>query len=557
MEKKRGIPIGQDDFLEVRRLNAYYVDKSLLIKEIIDSSSSVLVFTRPRRFGKSLNISMLGYYFDRLEAKAAFAFEGLKISDEGAEYKEYQNNFPVIKMTLKDAESANFENAFVALKEIVAKEYKRHAYLLESDKLTEHERSVFQKVLEEKASFEELKSSLGNLASYLYLHFDKKVIILIDEYDVPLEKSYFNGYYEEMVGFIRSFFSRALKSNNALHQAIITGCLRVSKESIFTGVNNLNIISILSNRYDEYFGFTENEVQEMLAYFELTGNFSEAKIWYNGYQFGRTTVYNPWSMINYIENRSVGNLPRPYWSNTSSNEIIKTLIRTAASTVQSEIEQLIQGHSLKKFIHEDVVYSEIEKNMDNLWSFLLFTGYLKKVSEKLVGGNIEIELKIPNQEVNYIFERQIKEWFEEVYVPSSNFETLYDAIRHGDAPTLEVELTKHLRRTISYMDSHENFYHGAVAGILMGMPGYSIQSNRESGKGRSDLFIKDVDYGNRALIFELKTAKTFADLEASSQEALNQIEEKQYEEQLLLDGYMDIEKYGIAFFKKRCRVKKG
>jgi len=556
MTKKKGLAIGQDDFLKLRKMGSYYVDKSLLIKDVIDSNSTVLVFTRPRRFGKSLNISMLGYFFDLLEVNAASVFEDLTIMTAGEAYLKEQNQYPTIRMTLKDAEGSDFESAFVMLQDIVAEEYKRHSYLLQSPRLTASEKLYFERVMDEESSKSQLKQSLGRLAKYLYRHYEKEVVILIDEYDVPLEKSYFEGYYIEMVHFIRGFFWGALKSNRAVHKAVITGCLRVSKESIFTGVNNLDIVSILSHHFDEYFGFTESEVEQLLAYYGLEEKMIEAKQWYNGYRFGETVVFNPWSAIKYVHEVGAGGLPSPYWSNTSSNDIIKNLVKKADSNVKAEIEMLLQGKPLHKVVSEDIVYGEIENNMDNLWSFLYFTGYLKRESSKMIGEKLMIELSIPNREVKYIFDTKIKEWFLEEFLSHTNFEALYAAIRNGDALALERELTKHASESISFLDHYENFYHGFVVGISKGLPDYLVISNRESGQGRSDIFVMEKAPSNRALILELKMSNSFLTLEQVAAQALQQIEDKNYDQALLYEGYTEIEKYGIAFFKKRCKVLK-
>jgi len=558
MEKK-GIAIGVDNFLKIREGNAYYVDKSLLIKKIVDSHSDVMVFTRPRRFGKSLNISMLAYYFDKQHSESVWAFDGLAINDENDSYKRHQNQYPLIKMTLKSVASSNFSDALLKFKYVMSTEYKRHSYLLTSPHLKDEEKSYFKRIQGEQGSAAECEVSLRKLTEFLYAHHGEKVMVLIDEYDVPLEKAYFarNPYYDEMVEFMRGFYE-ALKTNDYLYKTVITGCLRVAKESIFTGLNNLEIVSILSDEASEYFGFTEREVQEMLNYYELPEKVEQAREWYNGYTFGNTTVYNPWSIINYVKDMR-GNFPfpRPHWSNTSSNSIVRSLIRKATPQVRAEVEELLQGKTLKKPIFEEVVYGEIEKSMDNLWSFLYLTGYLKKVSEEFKDRTTYLELAIPNEELRYIYDRQISEWFEEVVLRETDFEALYEGVRLGDPQIMERELARHMLESISYLDHYENFYHGFVAGVLKGMPDYLLLSNRESGSGRSYLFLKGRALPDKALILEIKVAKNFLDLERSAREGLRQIEEKNYEQDLLYDGYTDIEKYGVAFFRKRCKVIRG
>jgi len=557
MEKK-GIGIGIENFVDMIDRNAYYVDKTLLIKEVIESPSNVMVFTRPRRFGKTLNMSMLAYFFDVKETKSAWAFEGLHISKEG-KYKAFQNQYPVITMSLKDVVSTDFDGALYKFKYFMSTEYGRHRYLLDSEKLDDEQKAYIKKMIAEKGDQRDCEVSLRRLSEFLYAHYGQRVLILIDEYDVPLEKAYFarTPYYDDMVDFMREFYS-ALKTNNAIYKTVITGCLRIAKESIFTGLNNLEVISILSDEASEYFGFTESEVQDMLDYYDLTHKFPEAKAWYNGYEFGNTTVSNPWSIINYVKDMR-GNFPfpRPHWSNTSSNSIVKSLIRKADADVKAEVEQMLQGGTIKKPIFEEVVYGEIEKNMDNLWSFLFLTGYLKKVSKAQIEEKIYLELAIPNREMKYIYDRQISDWFQEVVLKETNFEALYEGVRHGDTHIMERELARHMMESISYLDHYENFYHGFVAGILKGMSDYIVLSNRESGFGRSDLFLKGKALPDKALILEVKVAKNFLDLEKTAKSAVRQIEEKNYEQDLLYDGYQEIETYGVAFFRKRCKVVRG
>jgi len=555
--RQKKIPIGIDDFGKLIKQNFYYTDKSLLIKELIDNYSEVNLFTRPRRFGKSLNISMLQHYFDNLFTPHAHVFDGLKITEAGNYYKTYQNQFPVIKMTLKGAEGLSFESAFTKFKTIIAGEFERHGYLLESEQLTNNQKQRYNKIIERIASFEDFEGSLRFLSDCLYHHYQKQVIILIDEYDVPIEKSHANGFYEEMVSFIRSFFGDALKTNSSLFFAVITGCLRISKETIFTGLNNLDVISITSNAYSEHFGFTDAEVSEMLAYYGLEEKLPEMREWYNGYLFGDTTLYNPWSAIAYLKDAKNGQrYPRPHWSNTSSNYIIRQLIDIADDITRSEIEQLITGGTIVKPIREDTVYAEIINTMDNLWNFLYFTGYLKKVDEVQKGVKIHYKLKIPNKEVQYIFDRHITEWLEEK-TKVTDLTKLYQAIITSDTETFSEQISIFLMEVISFMDSAENFYHGFLGGILRSMDGYSVKSNRETGDGRSDYFILPNVIKKQAFIIEVKIADTVAELEKTCDEALKQIDEKNYMGELALEGYTNVIKYGLAFFKKTCMVKIG
>jgi len=556
--KYKALPIGVENFEQMveKEQNYYYVDKTLMIRDLLDKGGYVNLFTRPRRFGKSLSISMIQYFFDKQMIDKKHAFDGLKILEEDAKYLEHQNRYPVIKMTLKGTGMRKFESAFKKLIEKISAEYKRHLYLLSCDEMLASERELYQKIIEKKASYEEYTNSLMGLSNYLERYHQEKVIILIDEYDVPLEKAHFNGYYEEMIEFIRSFFDDALKTNDSLKFAVITGCLRVSKESIFTGLNNLNIVSILSDSFGECFGFTQVEVDAMLAHYELTAKTDEMRDWYNGYLFGETTVYNPWSSIKYLYDQIHGKiyLPIPHWSNTSSNAIIKDLIEISDNEAKKEIEMLIAGGTITKPINEDIVYAEIKESMDNLWNFLYFTGYLKKVSKAQVGVHNHFELEIPNKEIKYIYEKQIMTWFNK-RVEMTDLKPLYTALLEKDALTLADELNETLVETISFMDSHENFYHGFLTGMFRGMKGYLVKSNRESGNGRGDIFIRGVSMRKPAIVIEVKVAKRMQDLEKESQIALDQIEEKKYVEELNQEGYREIIKYGIAFYRKDCDVR--
>ena len=555
--RKAPLPVGVDDFLHLRKKKCFYVDKTLMIQDLIDTGSQVNVFMRPRRFGKSLNISMLQYYFDILHKDDADVFHGLQIDSLGDEYKQHQNQYPVIKMTLKGAEGRDFDTAFSKLKTIIAEEFKRHIYLLEGDTLLISEKEYFQKIIDKVGGYVDFSDSLKLLSVFLEKYYNQKVMILIDEYDVPLEKAHFNGFYEEMIRFIRSFLGDALKTNQSLFKGVLTGCLRVSKESIFTGLNNPDMISILSTHYDEYFGFTEAEVTKMFRYYHFEEQLVDAKNWYNGYLFGKATVYNPWSLIKYVKDVQGDMLyPKSYWSNTSSNSIVKDLIEIANDDVKGEIEHLINDGTIIKSITEDIVYSDIKKNMDNLWSFLFLTGYLTKVSETFLNDRMYYQLSIPNKEVKYIYERQIREWFEERITNKDNLTVLHNAMLDGDVSTLESEMITILGQSISYLDSQEAFYHGLLSGLFASLPGYRVVSNREAGKGRVDLFLKPVSMRKQAFIIELKVAKHFNKLENEASIALKQIEDRNYEAELLAEGYQDIGKYGISFYRKDCLVMK-
>ena len=550
------LPIGVEFFDDMIEKGYYYVDKTLLIKDLLDTGGAVNLFTRPRRFGKSLNISMLQHFFDNLMADKAQLFDGLAISQTGDAYLKHQNEYPVIKLGLKDVASRDFTGAMKKMATEISSEYDRHACLLESPKLRNKEKEIFEKYLDHEKPLNEYEESLKFLSNCLEKHYSQKVIILIDEYDVPLEKAHFTGYYGEMIEFIRGFFSSALKTNKSLHFAVLTGCLRVSKESIFTGLNNLNIVSITSDSFGEYYGFTEPEVAQMLKHYGLEEKTEEMRDWYNGYLFGETVVYNPWSSIKYLYDIIYGKiyLPSPHWSNTSSNAIIRDLISISDDAVKEEIESLIAGKTIKKPIIEDIVYADITKNMDNLWSFLFFTGYLKKVEKTQEGVQNHLELTIPNKEILYIYVRHIREWFEE-RIKTTDLTPMYNAILAGDTKVFQHELTEMIQDTISYFDSKEEFYHGFLTAVTSTMNGYVTKSNRESGNGRGDIFIRPTSIRKPAVIIEVKMANVAKDLTKKCDEALAQIEEKKYDDELLRDGYTNVIKYGIAFYRKDCEVK--
>ena len=558
--KKLGLPIGVENFGKIRNGKAYYVDKTLFIKDIIDSQNIVILCTRPRRFGKTLALSMLQHYFENSMISKAHIFDGLKIADAGDEYAIEQNRYPVIALSLKRIEGKDFDTAFEGVKSVVAREYERHDYLLKSDSLTDGHKLTFQKLIDREGNKTQYDESLQFLSECLERHFNEKVIILIDEYDVPLEKAYFRrkNYYDDMVEFIRLFFGNALKTNNSLHKAILTGCLRVSKESIFTGVNNFDVISILSREYDEYFGFTEEEVKEALVYYEISHKATEARDWYNGYLIGNTTVYNPWSMIKYLRDasKSEDHLPISYWGNTASNSIIKELIYEADETTKQEIEALMRGETLLKPIFEDIIYAEIKQNMNYLWSFLLFTGYLKQVGVIQKGRKNHYELKIPNDEIAYIYERFIWEWTHE-HIHVLDYNPLYQGLLNEDVEVIADVISDALFKSISYLDSAENFYHGFMTGILGLMPSYQVKSNRESGHGRNDVFLIPNSIRKPAIVIEFKVAKEAKTIRQLLNESINQIEEKQYAAELEDMGFSEVMKYGLVFFRKDCFAIKG
>lgn len=549
------LPVGVENFEEIIDKGYYYVDKTLLIRDLIDLRGKVNLFTRPRRFGKTLNMSMLRYFFEKAEEDRRYLFQGTKIMDAGEKYRSEMGKYPVISLSLKSMKQGSYEEAFHCLKEEIADEFKKHLELL--GKLeTEDDRKKYDQLANRRAPGEEYLNSLQFLSQCLYSCYGSKAVILIDEYDVPLENAYFRGFYDRMVDLIRSLFESALKTNDALEFAVVTGCLRISKESIFTGLNNLNVISITDKTYAEHFGFTQEEVDRMLEHYGLMEKREDVKRWYDGYQFGDTEVYNPWSVINYVNSsyRDKDVLFKPYWSNTSSNSIVRTLVEKADISAKQEIEALIDGRTITKPIHEDITYDEMDSTQENLWNFLFFTGYLKKISEYQNGEDIYVEMAIPNSEVRYIYKNTVRRWFEEK-TDKKDLSPLYESILNGDREKMAEILSENLMETISFYDYQESYYHGFLAGMLKNIGNYIVLSNRESGNGRPDLLLKYPSVRGKAVILEIKVAKTYRELEQKCDEALEQIEAQRYEEPLRQEGYSDILKYGVAFYRKECVVK--
>lgn len=568
---KKPVPIGIDSFEKIINEGYYYVDKTLLIKELLDSKAAVTLFTRPRRFGKTLNLSMLKSYFEAPEIGGITPpgfidsdkkygkelFEGLKIMKEDKKYLEYMNKYPVIFLTLKSAKQDTFEAAFDSMKKQIASEFDRHKAALNSSNLSDKEKALFRKIALCGGEYNDYKDALKFLSDCLYKVYRHEVIILIDEYDVPIENSFFRGFYTKMIDFIRSLFESAVKTNVSLAFSVITGCLRISKESIFTGLNNLEMISILNEYYTEHFGFTNEEVEEIAKYYCFEEKLTEIKSWYKGYIFGKTEIYNPWSLINHTKAlyKNIEAYPNPYWSNTSSNSVVKSLVEKADNITKSEIERLIVGETIEKQVHEEITYEDIYENMDNLWNFLFFTGYLKKVSDRMEGDKRYVTLKIPNEEIKYIYENSIVNWFRE-NIKTKDLTKLHTALLEGNVQVFQKELTMLLQESISFYDSAENFYHGFVVGVLMHMEGYLVKSNREGGSGRSDIYIQDRGAGEeKAIIIEIKQTKVVKELEIKAEKALEQIEINNYDNDFIEDGYEEIMHVGIAFFKKRCVVK--
>ena len=562
------LPVGIDDFRKLRESEFYYVDKTRLIEQLLLNWSEVTLFTRPRRFGKTLNMSMLKSFFDIGTDEALF--DGLYISGNKELCDEYMGKYPVIFLSLKGVEGLTYEEAFEAFVRIMGKEVNRVSFLADSDKLTQIEREQYKGLTIMKngrLAFdkEKLISSLQLLSQLLYKHYGKKTVILIDEYDVPLDKAFQNGYYNEMVSLIRGLFGQALKTNEFLQFAVLTGCLRISKESIFTGLNNFKVMSITDSRFDEQFGFTDEEVRKLLSDYGMDSHFDEVKEWYDGYHFGRADVYCPWDVINHADHlRDDGDAkPQTYWINSSGNSLVRRLINRADSSTKDEIERLIAGEAIEKVIRQDLTYDEIENSIDNIWSVLFTTGYLTKVGEvKLADSeSYAYKLIIPNKEVREVFVLQIQEWFKAVVANDNDtMKLLSKAILDKDETILARQLNIVMGRMISILDTKapddmkENFYHGLLLGLLRGSnPEWLIRSNRESGDGFSDILIKP-ENPDLGIVIEVKYAKEFKKLDAACDAAMAQIKEKRYDETLRDEGRCDILAYGIEFCRKRCRV---
>ena len=561
---KKPLPIGIDNFEKLIAREYYFVDKTLLIKDLLDNKADVNLFTRPRRFGKTLNMSMLQYYFedrrDEFTGKKidnSYLFEGLNIKSEGEKYTKYIGKYPVINLSLKSAKQGSLDVAFQCIREEISNEFKRHKYIIESDVL-KTEKEHFMKIVNNDKDMSLYITALKFLSDCLNKYHNEKVIILIDEYDVPLENAFFEGFYKEMISFIRSLFESALKTNPSLEFSVITGCLRISKESIFTGLNNLKIISILDDRYAEHFGFTDNEVIKICEDYNIQQKYETIKQWFNGYIFGETNVYNPWSVMQYVDDlkANINRLPKSYWANTSSNSIVKSLIERADDITKGEIEALIEGKTIEKPVHEDITYDDVYDNLDNLWNFMFFTGYFKKISERMDENTQEsfVELAIPNLEVKYIFRTKILKWFNEK-IKSENLSILYTSIINGEVDVFQKEVNRLLKKTISFNDAYENFYHGFMIGLLSHMDGYIVKSNRETGDGRCDIYIKPLSIFDKAVIIEMKVCDKPKELFTKPQDALQQIEDKKYAYELNESGYEDIIKYGMAFYRKDCLIK--
>ncbi len=571
MAGKVKLPMGIENFREMRTGGFYYVDKTGLMKTLLENPGKINLFTRPRRFGKTLNMSMLKYFFDIgsdiMLSDNTTIFDGLEISGEKELCEEYMGKFPVISITLKGATGENFEEAKVMLRRIIGKEAMRFRFLLESDRIDEAERSQYEALIstDKTGTFtmsdDLLKDSLLILSQFLQKHYGQAAVMLIDEYDVPLDKAYRAGYYDSMVELIRVLFGNAFKTNDSLKFAVLTGCLRISRESIFTGLNNFKVYTVKDVRYKEYFGFTDAEVRQMLEYYGLEGQYDAVKEWYDGYLFGNLGIYCPWDVINYCGDLRDGSVSEPqnYWVNTSSNDIIRKFISRATASTKSEIEQLMNGGSIKKKIRQELTYRDLDSQADNLWSVLFTTGYLTQCAKD---DNGMTSLIIPNKEIQWIFEEQIQEWFEtESTKDIQKLENFCRAFEENDTAAIERGFTSYLRKTISIRDTSvkkgmkENFYHGILLGLFAGMEGWKVKSNAESGDGYSDISV-EVEDRDIGIVIELKYAENAA-FENACKEALEQIHDRNYEELLVDDGMKTIYRYGIACYKKRCQVVSG
>ena len=562
---KKKISIGVEDFKEIIVKDGYFVDKTLMIQSLIESQTMVTLFMRPRRFGKTLNQFMIRRFFEDERTRSGeridngYLFDGLKVAACGEEVLQHQQQYPVIFLSLKSAKQPNFEEAYKKICRAIAEEFRRHQYLLAGNSLADDQKIMFQKIMTEQADYSAYNDALRFLSECLWQYHGKNTMILIDEYDVPLENAYLEGFYDQMISFIRSLFESALKTNPYLEKSVITGCLRISKESIFTGLNNLKSDSVLHTEYADSFGFTESEVEAMLTYYDLAAELPEVKRWYDGYLFNDIEIYNPWSIINYAYDRShkITQFTLPYWSNSSSNSIIREMVGEADEMAKEDLETLMAGGTIEKPVHEEITYGDIHQSQDNLWNFLFFTGYLKKISERKdeSGETLYLTMAIPNTEIKTIYKNSITYWFEQ-RMKETDRSPLKHALEAGDCEAAEDFINRQLADTISYYDYAENFYQGFMLGILTNIGGYRVKSNRESGNGRPDIVMQTVQVRKgRVILLELKIAGSIAEMEVACDRGLAQIEEQHYAEPFITEGYPEVKKYALSFCKKECMVK--
>ena len=562
MGRKIKLPVGIEDFKEIRQEEFYYIDKTKLLEQLLEKWGKVNLFTRPRRFGKTLNMSMLRYFFEIGTDESLF--DGLYIKNNKKICDEYMGKFPVIFISLKNVEGLDFETALYRFVEIIGREAERFYFLLDSEKLTVNEKESYKTLIcldngRYSMDVNILASALRLLSELLYKHYGKKTIIIIDEYDVPLDKAFQNGYYREMVSLIRAMFGDALKTNDFLQFAILTGCLRVSKESIFIGLNNFKVLSIADTRFDEQFGFTDEEVQTLLESYGLLKHISETKEWYDGYHFGDADVYCPWDVINHVD-RLCGEpdaKPQPYWINTSGNGLVKRFIDKANKTTRDEIERLVSGETIEKQVSLELTYDEIDTIIDNLWSVLFTTGYLTQTGMTESGA---YKLVIPNKQVREVYKLQIQEWFKRTVMSNTEqLKNFWKAFDGGDTKAVENYLNRTLSNSISVFDTKardeekESSYHTILVGLLVGNADWLVKSNVEAGDGFADIIVETEDF-DAGIIIELKYSKTFSGMDKACEKAITQIKEKRYDEYLKNDDRHDIMIYGIAFCKKKCKV---
>ena len=548
------LPVGIEDFEEMRKQDFYYVDKTGLIVDLLAGWGKVNLFTRPRRFGKTLNMSMLKCFFEIGTDKSLF--DGLRVSEEKELCEKYMGQYPVVFVSLKDVDGLTFEDAYDMLREIIRKECVRLQFLMDSDALTDAEKEPMKRLLGNRPERVDIKNSLALLCSLLEKHYGQKPILLIDEYDVPLDKAYYHGYYPQMIDLIRAMFQAALKTNSSLFFAVLTGCLRVSKESIFTGLNNLKVCSISDVKFDEFFGFTDEEVRAMLSAYGLESHYDETREWYDGYRFGGQDVYCPWDVINYCDDlRSDPQTePKAYWLNTSGNAMVRALVdKSADGTTQMEIERLIEGETITKTLNEQLTHNEINSSINNIWSLLYMTGYLT-TTQRPSGGRYA--LRIPNREVREIYMKQVLSWFEDkASAETDKLTNLYAAFETGDVDTIKEILDEQLLNTVSFYDARESFYHGFLLALLSTCASWNVSSNIETGKGRSDIIVgrKDRKIG---FVVEVKDVKDEDKLDAACEAGMKQIDEKDYAALLRRFRVKEIHKYAIAFWDKEYRVAK-
>ncbi|NMM61751.1 AAA family ATPase [Clostridium sp. P21] len=549
------IPIGITDFKGIINDNYYLVDKSLLIKDIMEDGSKVLLLPRPRRFGKTINMSMLKYFFEKTDEDNSFLFKELDIYKH-KDVMERQGKYPVIYITFKDLKDKNIDKCYEKIKEILSEQYNKFKFILDS--LSEVDKIYYNDILLRKASEAQYETSLKNLSKFLSIYYGINVVILIDEYDVPIQSGYLNNYYEDIVEFMRNFLSGGVKDNEYLEKAVMTGILRVAKESIFSGLNNLSVYDILKNKYSSYFGFLEAEIEEIFKYYEVEFKLNEVKSWYNGYVFGENIIYNPWSILNYVNNYEEG--LQPYWINTSSNDLVKSLITKGGQQLKSELEDLIQDKSITKEINENIEMKEIDKSTENVWSFLLLSGYLKTIKKtRNPDGRLICELSIPNLEVKYLYNEIVMSWLKES-IRNDEFNIMLNSLTNGDIETFEDIFADYVTKSFSYFDigdESESFYHAFVLGILVALNNkYRVKSNRESGYGRYDIMIIPKDAEKRGIIIEFKKVnkRRKETLNTAAENALAQIKTMNYKQELIELGVKNVIELGIAFEGKDVLV---